>query len=311
MGKKPKTSRIRLRNLSQTGIIIALTVGILLPVLLSTAVGIVSLALGEESDYLVVAVLIISFTAAAIGGAITVSVLLSRRARLVRLQADLLANVTHELRSPLSSIRMYAQTLLMGRLEQDANLTQESLETIIRETEWLETMIERVLTWRAAAKDRESIKLNAASINNGVEDALARFARMVAHREVQVDSRLESTSLVRHDPAAICTLVLNLLTNAYKYTLTDKKVAVRTSDRNGLAVIEVEDNGIGIPQREQRRIFDPFYRVDQKIRSKASGTGLGLAIVRYLVQAHGGEIDVESTRGQGSRFIVSLPVVNG
>jgi len=309
MGKKIKTSRIRLRNLSQTGVIIALTVGILLPVLLSTAVGIVSLALGEDSNYLVVSVLIISFTAAAIGGAITVSVLLSRRARLVRLQTDLLTNVTHELRAPLSSIRMYAQALLMGRLEQDANLTQESLEKIIRETEWLETMIERVLTWRAATKDRELLKMEPAPLQNGVEDALTRFVRMVAPREVQVDSSLKSTALVRHDPNAICTPVLNLLTNAYKYTLTDKKVVVRTNDRNGLAVIEVEDNGIGIPQQEQRRIFDPFYRVDQKLRSKASGTGLGLAIVRHLVQAQGGDIDVESTRGQGSRFIVSFPVV--
>ena len=106
----------------------------------------------------------VSFTAAAIGGAIILYVLLGRRARLVRLQSDLLANVTHELRTPLAAIRMHAQTLQSGLLEADPARAADCLETIVRETEWLDAMIERVLSWRAAAKDRDLADCRCGSI---------------------------------------------------------------------------------------------------------------------------------------------------
>ncbi len=305
------TARIRrrVRSLSLTGVIVALAVGVLLPVMLSTAVGIVTLALGESTNWIVVGVLVTSFAAAAIGSAITATVLLSRKARTARLQADLLANVTHDLRTPLSAIRMYAQTLQDGRLKDDPRKTEEGLETIVRETEWLETMIDRVLTWRAATRDRDVLRFEAAPLRVAVELAVERFSRMLAPGEVDLSVEIDSARPVLHDRNAIGAVVLNLLINAYKYTGQDKHISVGLQERDGRVAISVADNGIGIPAKEIRRIFDPFYRVDTSLRGESTGAGLGLAVVQHLTRAHKGEVRVESQEEGGSNFIVLLPGV--
>lgn len=308
MTSRPKASiRLRTRSLSLTGIIVTLAVGVLLPVLLSTAVGIVTLALGESTNWVVVGVLVVSFTAAAFGSVVTVTVLLGRRARTARLQADLLANVTHDLRTPLTAIRMYAQTLLSGSLRDDPERTRDSLETIVRETQWLESMIDRVLTWRAASRDRGNLDLEPAPPGPAVEEAIDRFRRMVRTDELSLDLEVESSTPVAHDRDGLGLVVLNLLINAYKYTGDDKHISVRVRDRDQLVVVSVEDNGIGIPRRELPRIFEPFHRVDNRLTSKSSGAGLGLAIVNHIVKAHGGRVEVESSEEQGSRFEVLLP----
>jgi two-component system phosphate regulon sensor histidine kinase PhoR len=289
-----------------TRMFVALAVGVLLPVILSTSVGIVTLAVGESSDAIVIGVLIVCFAAAAIGGAVATVVLLGRRARIAREQADFVANVTHELRTPLAAIRMYTQTLEMGRLDGDSQRTEEALGTILRETEWLETMIDRVLTWRAAAKDRAALELVDEPVSEAVESAVSRFQRMFVPSEVDLEVSLECETPVPHDRGAIESIVLNLLINAYKYTGQEKRIQVSVADVDGKVEIAVADNGIGIPGREHGKIFDPFYRVDQGLQGQASGAGLGLAVVRHLVLAHRGEILVESEEGQGSRFVVLL-----
>ena len=307
---EPKaTARIkrRSRSLSLTGVIVALSVGVLFPVMLTTAVGIVTLALGESTNWIVVGVLVVAFAAATIGSAITATVLLSKKARTARLQADLLANVTHDLRTPLTAIRMYAQTLQDGKLKDEPRKSEESLDTIVRETEWLETMIDRVLTWRAASRDRDTLQLETAPVQKAVEEAVERFSRMVAPGEVDLSMKSESGAPVLHDQAGISAVVLNLLINAYKYTGQDKQISVGVEDQDGRVVISVADNGIGISKKEISRIFDPFYRVDSNLRAKASGAGLGLAVVQHLVKAHKGEVLVESAEGQGSNFMVRLP----
>ncbi len=297
--------------MSLTGIIVALSVGVLIPVLLSTAVGIVTLALGESSNPIVVGVLIVSFAAAALGSIVTVTVLLGKRARIARLQADLLANVTHDLRTPLAAIRMYAQTLQGGQLQDDPQQIRESLETIIRQTQWLDSMIDRLLTWRAAAKDRVNLQMTTKPLKETVEQAASRFSGMLAPGEVDLSLDVKSEAPVVHDQQAIGAVVLNLLINAYKYTRSEKKIYILVEDRKRQVAISVADNGIGIPKRELRRIFDPFYRFDSRLTGKSSGAGLGLAIVRHIVKAHGGEVRIESSENQGSRFTVLLPVVSG
>lgn len=299
------------RSLGLTTIIVVLSVGVLLPVLLSTSLGIVTLALGQSSDAIVLGVLIICFAAAAIGGAVIVTVLLGRRARIARLQADLLANVTHDLRTPITAIRMYAQTLQMGVVAHDPARTAECVDTILRETEWLEAMVDRVLTWRGAAKDRSELDLEHAPIRDAVEDAVHRFERMIAPGEVALTVSFDSQAKLEHDRLGIASLVLNLLVNAYKYTGEDKRIGVFLRDVDGGVEIAVSDNGIGIHPKHVGKIFDPFYRVDSALRGKSPGAGLGLAIVRHQVMAHGGEVYVESHEGAGSRFLVRLPGSEG
>jgi two-component system phosphate regulon sensor histidine kinase PhoR len=299
------------KSFSLTGAIVATAVGVLVPVLLSALVGIVAISIGRSSEATLFGVLIICFTAAALGGAIVVTVLLSRRARLARLQADLLSNMTHELRTPLTAIRMYAQTLQMGRIDDDPELIHQSAETILRETEWLESSIDRVLTWRAASRDRDVPVARAESMSAAVHTAVQRFARMLAPDEVDFEARIESEKPVFHDPDGIQSVVLNLLVNAYKYTGNQKRIRLGLVDVGDHVELWVEDNGIGIPRNEAGKIFDPFYRVDSRLRGKSSGAGLGLAIVRHQVAQHRARIYVESELNRGARFVVQFPVSVG
>jgi len=295
-------------NLSLTGVIVTLAVGVMLPVVLSTSVGIVSIALGEKTNNLVVGILVICFAVASIGGAVTATVLLGRKARTARLQSDFLANVSHELRTPLSAIRMYAQTLQNDELRKDPQKTRECLDTIVRETEWLETMVDRVLTWRSAAKDRRVLELQIAPLSATLSTALDRFSSLVAPGEVDLGVDITTTAPVAHDANGVVTVLLNLLINAYKYTGEDKRITVRAFDRDAEVILEVEDNGIGIPITDRRSVFEPFYRSDDRLRSRSSGAGLGLAISKAVVSAHQGSIGADAHDGGGTRMTVRLPV---
>lgn len=306
---KHQVDRIR-RSLSLVRPIVTLSVGVVLPVLLSTAVGIVAIVRGDSSLTLILGVLVVCFTAAAIGGAVILYVLLGRRARLARLQSDLLANVTHELRTPLAAIRLHAETLHSGLLRSDPARADESLRTIVRESEWLDAMIDRVLSWRAASRDRKGPLPETGTIRPAVDEAVARFRRMTRPDEVELAYRFESAVAVRHDPRALEQAVLNLLVNAYKYSAGPKRIGVAVRDAGGRVAIEVEDNGIGIPAGEVHRIFEPFHRVTRP-GARTAGAGLGLAIVHHAVRAHGGEITVETAEGKGSRFTILLPAAGG
>jgi signal transduction histidine kinase len=295
------------RHTRMTGPMVALSIGVIVPVFLSTSAGILLLVLGKSSISLLFGILVICFTSAAIGGAIIVVVLLGRRARIARLQADLLANVSHELRTPLAAVRMYTESLLSGLLRDDPERTEESLNLIMQQTEWLEAMIDRVLTWRMAARDRDIVEMQTSSIRAAVEEAVQRFTRMTPPAETGLTVDITTALPVRHDKRAIGEIVLNLLINAYKYTPQKKQIRLSVCDEDDRVAIAVQDNGIGIPQDAVKKIFEPFFRVDNGLRSKAPGAGLGLAIVRHMVKLHAGEITVESEPGRGSLFTIRLP----
>ncbi len=306
-----KETRARLeriqKSLRLTGVIVALSVGVILPVFLSTSVGIIALVLGEGSLSLVVGVLVISFTSAAIGVAIVITVILGKRARTARLQADLLANVTHELRTPLSAIRMYAETMEIGLDALDLDKQRQCIDTIIRETDWLDMMIDRVLTWRSLAKDRFDLDLASESLRGTIEQTAAHFRRMIPPEDMTFEVSVNTDRAVMYDSRGIDSVILNLLINAYKYTKTDKRVVLSVDDGGDQAIISVTDNGIGIPINEVNRILEPFYRIDS---GRSQGAGLGLAIVSHLVRAHQGALTVESKEGEGSTFRVFLPFSN-
>ena len=308
--KPARIQRIQ-HNLMLTRPIVVLAVGVLLPVALLSFLGIVALALWESPKDVVLGVLGVSLAGTAIGGGVIVTVLLGRRARIARLQSDLLGNVSHELKTPLTAIRMYAQTIQSGAVDDDPKSLRTCIDSIARETEWLGAMIERLLAWRAAARDRENLDFVTGSIAGVSTEVAARFGRMLPPVGAEFTISVATTLAVRHDPSAIASVLLNLLTNAFKYTLEPKKIGLSVEDREGSVVIRVEDNGIGIPPAEQKQIFDPFYRVDSSLRGRAAGAGLGLAIADVLVRGHGGMISVESVDGRGSTFTVALPSVEG
>lgn len=298
-------------NLDLTSIIVLIAVGVLLPVMLSTAAGIVALVIAEDAGDIVTGVLMISFTVTAAGCALITVVLTSRKARLARRQADFVANVSHEFRTPLSAIRLYTQTLQSGNLESDPGRTAECLATILRETEWLDAMVDRVLTWRASSRDMLPLNKVSRPVSSAVNDALARFRSMVDPETLTLDVSVQTHLPVLHDGSALGAAVLNLLTNAYKYTDEPHRIELNARDDDGQVVIEVRDNGIGLAPAEAKRVFQPFYRARRADGSETSGAGLGLAITRHLVRRHDGTIDVSSEKDVGSTFTIRLPTAAG
>jgi signal transduction histidine kinase len=295
-------------NLDLTGVIITLVVGVLLPVLLSTAVGIVALVIAEDTGGIVTGVLVISFACAATGSALVALVLAKRKVRLARAQSDFVANVSHEFKTPLSAIRLYAQTLQSGKVADDPEQEAICVDTILRETEWLELMVDRVLTWRSSPNATLPLNLECRPLAGTINQTIERFRRMIPPGSVRLSSQIDSDVTVNFDEHALHTVMINLLTNAYKYTGRDKKIGVSVRDEDDKVLIEVTDNGVGISPRNQKHVFQPFYRVGEEHREGTSGTGLGLAIVRDLVLRHGGTVDVESEEGIGATFRILLPI---
>ena len=298
-------------NLGLKSVIILIAVGVLLPVMLSTAAGIVALVMAKDTGTIITGVLVISFTVAAMGSGLIAVVLTSRKARLARRQADFVASVSHEFRTPLSAIRLYAQTLQSGKLADDPEQTAACLATILRETEWLDVMIERALAWRASSRDMLVFDTETQPVGGAGNAAIERFRTMVEPTETDISAKVDTSLPVKHDARALQGIVLNLLTNAYKYTDGEKRIAVRVRDEADHVLIEVEDNGIGLSAVQAKRVFQPFYRANGSETEGAGGVGLGLAIAKHLVARHGGSISVSSRPGEGSIFTIQLPAETG
>ncbi|MBN1675827.1 MAG: HAMP domain-containing histidine kinase [Kiritimatiellae bacterium] len=297
-------------NLQLTSVIVLIAVGVLLPVMLSTAAGIVALVIARDAGGIVTGVLVISFAVAAMGSALITVVMTGKKAWLARRQSDFVANVSHEFRTPLSAIRLYTQTLQSGKLDGDPERTAQCLATILRETEWLDILIDRVLAWRSSSQDVTPLRMRTKPVAEAVIDAADRFRGMVTPDDLDFVSRVETRLAVRHDAEALNSVVLNLLTNAYKYTGKEKRISVTVTDGDDHVSIQVRDNGIGLPPAEAERVFQPFYRVEEHARGDASGLGLGLAIARDVVNRHGGTIAVASVKGAGATFTIRLPAAS-
>lgn len=294
-------------NLNLTSVIVILAAGVLVPVMLSAAAGIVAIALSKDTAVIITGVLIISFTATAAGCGLLALVFTGRKARMASQQADFVANISHELRTPLSAIKLYAQTLESGKLADNPEQTARCVATILRETAWLDVMIDRLLTWRASSKDMLQLSMEMRPVTDAVHGAIDRFNSMVTPDEMTLSVSMDTRLCVRHDAKALNAVVLNLLMNAYKYTGTPKKIRVGAQDRDNHVIIEVEDNGIGLTSAEARRIFQPFYRAAPSAKRETGGIGLGLAIAWHLIEQHRGSLSVSSQPGEGSTFTISLP----
>jgi signal transduction histidine kinase len=231
-----------------------------------------------------------------------------RQLRLARLKTDLVATVSHELKTPLASMRLLVDSLLDDE-HPDARKTREYLELIGKENLRLTRLIENFLTFSRLERNRQKFEFRVTQPGEVVRAALEasgeRFQSAACKLDVEVVPDLPP---VRADEDALVTVLLNLLDNAYKYTSTEKHIELRAFTREGRVVFAVEDNGIGIPPREQKRIFRRFYQVDRRLARDVGGCGLGLSIVEFIVRAHGGTVEVKSQPGNGSTFCVVLPV---
>jgi signal transduction histidine kinase len=232
----------------------------------------------------------------------------TRELQLAKLKSDFVSNVSHELRTPLALIRLYAETLELGRISTPGK-QHEYHEIIRKESERLTALINNILDFSRIEAGRKEYTFRDTNVADLVRSTLESYRYEIEQNgfkfEQQIDNDLPP---VKIDREAIARSLLNLVNNAVKYSATDKYLGVRLYRSNGNLNLEVADHGIGIPANEQAKIFEKFYRVGDPLVHNTKGSGLGLSLVRHIAQAHGGQVAVESAPGKGSKFTITLPV---
>ena len=232
----------------------------------------------------------------------------NRELQLAKLKSDFVSNVSHELRTPLALIRLYAETLELGRIP-NAGKQHEYHEIIRKESERLTALINNILDFSRIEAGKKEYTFRETDVADLVRSTLESYRYEIEQSGFQFEQKIDNNlPPVQVDREAIARSLLNLVNNAVKYSSTEKYLGVRLYRANGSLNLEVADHGIGIPASEQSNIFEKFYRVCDPLVHNTKGSGLGLSLVRHIVQAHGGEVAVESTPGKGSKFIITLPV---
>ncbi len=244
-------------------------------------------------------------------GSVLVARFISHQIRLTRLKNDLTATVSHELKTPLASMRVLVDTLLAGKVL-DADQTREYFEMISRENHRLSRLIDNFLAFSRMERKRHAFEFEQLDVGQLIEAAIEFIGERFAGPgcELSVDIAPDMPHVFA-DTDAMVTVLLNLLDNAYKYTNDQKRVEVRAARGPGDAVvISVSDNGVGLSRRSLRKVFGKFYQVDRRLSRTVGGCGLGLSIVKFIVNAHGGTVSASSQLGKGSTFTVSLPAAD-
>ncbi len=234
---------------------------------------------------------------------------IGRQIKLNNLKNDFIATVSHELKTPLSSMRVLVDTLLEGRCENQQQQT-EYLQLISKENIRLSRLIDNFLTFSRMERNKQAFDFapaNPAEIAMAAIEAVqTKFNKENCKFTVTINDNLPS---ITADKDAMVTVLVNLLDNAYKYSYDDKQIELNVFADNNLVYFWVKDDGIGMTRKQIKKIFDRFYQADTSLARRAEGTGLGLSIVKFIVDAHKGKIDVESKPGKGSTFTVTLPVI--
>jgi len=242
------------------------------------------------------------------GGIVMTHRNISREMALARLKSDFVSNVSHELRTPLSLIRLYAETLEMGRLK-SADKYQEYYSIIRKESERLTALINNILDFSRIEAGRKEYDFRQTDLRELVRNTLESYRYQIEQSGFAFEEKIaEDVPPLSVDREAMARSLLNLVNNALKYSQDQKYIGVNLFRDNGTVKLEVVDHGIGIPQAEQQKIFDKFYRVGDPLVHNTKGSGLGLSLVRHIVRAHGGEVLVDSVPGRGSKFTINLPV---
>ena len=231
-----------------------------------------------------------------------------RESRLAEMRSQFVSSVSHELKTPLTAIRMFAETLRMGR-STDHNTQAEYLDTIVNESERLTRLLNNVLDFSQIEQGKKTYHLVPTSLVEVVHTAARALEYPLAQQgfELRLDVE-ESLPVVNADGDALQQAILNLLTNAMKYSGASREIDLRLQRQNGQAVIQVTDYGVGIAREEQAPIFENFYRVLTPESKLIPGTGLGLTLVAHVTKAHGGSVEVQSSPGEGSTFSIYLPL---
>jgi two-component system phosphate regulon sensor histidine kinase PhoR len=280
---------------------------VFVPAALMLTVGILILVYGSYARDFLFGWLILALVTTTIIGSIAAVAVLYREARVAKLQTDFVNKVSHDLRTPLTSIRMFVETLQLGRIPDTARQS-EALEIIAEETARLSALINRLLDWARMESGRRTYRLERVPIETVVDAALAAFEPQQFLSRAEVRREIApGLPPVLVDREAVVEALLNLLNNAHKYTGAEKRITVSAVASGPQVLVRITDNGPGIPKPEQKRIFDKFYRARDPLSRTIEGSGLGLAMVKHIVEGHGGRVGVASEVGHGATFTIALP----
>ena len=242
------------------------------------------------------------------GAALTLTGIVKDR-KLAALQLDFVSKVSHELKTPLTSIRMFTETLILRRVSEPEKV-ESCLNVIATETDRLSHLIGRLLSWGRMEAGAFAVERQLQAPSDVVAQALKNFEAQARAKETEVIVDMDTEIPDIHlDAIALTDAILNLLSNAVRFSPETKRIWVSVR-KNGSRYVDiaVKDEGIGIERNEHSRIFERFYSADERISRSTGGTGLGLSIAEHIVLAHGGRILVQSQVGKGSTFTIRLPI---
>ncbi|SDN05787.1 two-component system histidine kinase PnpS [Sediminibacillus halophilus] len=240
-------------------------------------------------------------------GAVLVFHDITEMKRLEEMRKDFVANVSHELKTPITSIKGFAETLLEGAME-DTEIRRQFLEIILKESGRLQTLIHDLLELSKLEKEELRLEYKEVNVPSVVHDLLPVVKQQADKKQIELTVDLPDHLKAVVDEERLKQVLINLLNNAVNYTQEQGKVALSVFPNVDKLKITVTDTGIGVPEKAQSRIFERFYRVDKARSRNTGGTGLGLAIVKHIVEAHKGSIYLDSKVNEGTVFTIELPL---
>lgn len=241
------------------------------------------------------------------GGLTVIALFLIRReAEVARLRADFISSVSHELRTPLAQIRMFTETLLLGRVRSELE-RRRSLEIIDQESKRLAHLVENVLLFARSERMGTRIVPEVTDFSGQVRDVVDSFSLLARSRNVQFRVELQERVVAPVDRDALRQILLNLLDNAVKYGPAGQRVTVGMALFGDAVRVWVDDEGPGIPANRRARVFDSFFRLGRDVDSPVAGSGIGLAVVRELTGLHDGRAWAEDAPGGGARVVAEFP----
>lgn len=228
--------------------------------------------------------------------------------RVAQLKSDFVSNVSHEIRTPLSLIKMYAETLLLGRLPSEEK-KQHYYQVIHHESGRLTYLVNNILDFSKIEANKKTYQMVNADMNKLIEELCSNYSYSFKEKGVSCELALSDDSIpIKTDAQAFEEALSNLIENAIKYSEKDMSIKISTAIENGFGICHVTDKGVGIEKKEQTQIFEKFYRIEGALTQKTKGTGLGLSLVKHIMDSHGGQVLVSSKKDHGSTFTLKFPL---
>lgn len=233
---------------------------------------------------------------------------IKKEIELARIKSDFVSNVSHEIRTPLALITMFSETLLMGRVNSEEK-KHEYYRIVNHEAQRLTSMVNKILNFSKMEAGKHHFQFDPIDLNVVVASVLESYDYHLKNKGFNYEfhpSEMELT--IKGDRETITEALINLLDNAIKYSEQQKEISVRTGINEGYYFVEIEDRGIGISESNQKAIFEKFFRVTSEVTAQRKGTGIGLSLVKYIMDAHKGTIELNSSPRKGSTFRLNFPI---